>query len=325
MVQGFDMDYLHAVEQLDVDSWLVDGVFVNLQAVGISRGEHGDTATRFFWIGIDRVRLVHFDKDIVKVVNLVIAGNRDLGIKLERVMDYIKSMNWFDYGLHHSGLLFYWKGSLSERFEQGANLQPHFDEADRRSLDSIAKLIAVLKLNDVPLSEQPPYSPKNTWLNHFRPTIDHLMGLGPSSWLPALTLSISCIDAAYQDWHEDRSGKRPKNPYTKDMLSWLFDLDSVSHKHEHEKLKNAIDLLCNGLANGLKHDTLMRKPITLYNPYLRFIHNEPPDFSVFCDSEKTRAILSVRADARETKTIMVYPPEWWETVRSRIDRHYQLI
>lgn len=312
------MEYVPAIEQLDVDSWLVDGVFVNLQAVGISRGEHGDKATRFFWIGIDRVRLVQLDKDIVQVVNLVIAGNRDLGIQLERVMDYMKSVNWFDYGLHHSGLLFYWKGSLSERFEQGANLQPHFDEADRRSLVSIAKLIALLKLNDVPLSEQPPYSSKNTWLNHFRPIIDHLMGLGPSSWLPALTLSIPCIDAAYQDACNvtGRSDARR-------MLRWF--LDPHKNRRQDKKLDRAIDLLAKGFVNGLKHDTLMKKPISLYNPYLRFIHNEPPDFSVFCDSEKTRAILSVRVDARGTKTVMVYPPEWWETVRSRIDRHYKLL
>ncbi len=277
-----------------------------------------------FWIGIDSGRLEHSNEGIVQVTNEVIAENIDLGIQMDREMQYVFPMHDFDYGLQHTGLSLTWEWTFVEHFEQlDDSLHRPFEEAEKRSLDSISRLIALLKSNGVPLSEQRTYSPKNTWLNHFRPTVELLMRLGPGFWLPALTLSIPCIDAAYQDWYKVRHGKEPKNPYTEAMLRWLFDPDNVFH--EHERLNKAIELLRQGLANGLKHDTLIRKPIRLNNPYLRREFNEPPKFSVHLGDNKTNTIFAVHVDSSGAESVMVFPSLWWETVRNRIDRHYKLM
>lgn len=308
------------IERLDLMSWQIDGVFVDLYGMIIIRGK---TAQRAFWIGIDKGKPVPSGIDVVRVANQLIKETTDLGIQMNRVSHYMYPIQ-FDYGLQHTGLSFTWEWTFSEHVEKLDDLQHcHFEKAEKRSLDSIARLIALLKSKGVPLSEQHPYSPKNTWLNHFRPTVEHLMSLGPGFWLPALTLSIPCIDAAYQDWFEDQYGERPKNPYTEAMLRWIFDPEDVYH--EHENLNKAIDLLREGLANGLKHDTLIREPISLYNPYLTTTYNEPPNFAVYLGGDETKTILSVRVDSMGVESVMVFPSLWWETIRNRIDQHYKLL
>ena len=243
---------------------------------------------------------------------------------MNRVVDYMYPAFQFNYGLQHTGLFCTWEWTFTECCEELDDLQQYyFEEADKRSLDSISRIITLLKSIGVPLSEQHPYSSKNTWLNHFRPTVEHLMSFGSDFWIPALTLSIPCIDAAYQDWYKNRHGKEPQNRYTKAMLRWVFDPDNDFH--DHEELNKVIDLLRQGLANGLKHDTLIRQPISLYNPYLTHTYNEPPKFAVYLGGDETRTIFTVRVDFRGVESVMVFPSLWWETVRNRIDRHYKLL
>ena len=310
-----------AIEHLDSNSWQIDSVFVDLYGLTFIGDEK---VIRSFWIGIDRGRPERFNKDVVQVTKQVIAENTDLGIQMDRVIDYMYPLPQFDYGLQHTGLFFTWKWTFTDRFGLLDGLQPcHFEEAGRRSLHSIARLIALLKSKGLPLSEQQPYSAKNTWLNHFRPTVEHLMNFGSDFWLPALTLTIPCIDAAYQDWYESQHGKDPGRRYTGHMLRWVFDPDNVYANHE--SLNKAICLLQVGLANGLKHDTLIRKPIALYNPYLRHTFSDPPDFAFFSEGDETKTIFSIRVDPMGAESVMVFPTMWWETVRNKIDRHYNLL
>ena len=300
-------------EHLEWNSWLVDGVFVDIKGhywVGNSK------AVCHFWIGIDNA--ISSRVDLQQLVSDIVGENNALEIEFNRVEQYTHHFTISGIGLQHIGLFFTWSWSVTEDCKQELDSQKRFRESETRAFTAIGKLIDQLKSNGVPLSEQPPYSSKNTWLNHFRPAIEHLMSLGPGFWLPALTLSIPCIDAAYQD----SEGKR-RDSYTKDMLRWVFDPDNVYESHEN--LNKAIRLLAAGLANGLKHDTLIREPITLYNPYVTINHNEPPEFSVYLGNDETRTVLSVRMDITGAESVLVVPSLWWETVRIRIDRHYNLL
>ena len=320
--------HIPTIERSDRNHWIIDGVFVDIT----SHYWIDDKEARYmFWLGIDSSKPIN--SDTLNVVNQIIADNDALGITVDHVMNYVDHGSIVGIGLQHTGLSFTWNWIVTEewseewRKESGRNKSTGrnkcFVESEKRALDSICRLITLLKSQGVPLSEQHPYSFKNTWLNHFRPAVEHLMSLGTGFWLPALTLSIPCIDAAYQDWYKQRHGNAPNNPYTEAMLRWLFDPDSVFH--EHERLNKAIDLLRDGLANGLKHDTLIRDPITLYNPYLILNHNEPPEFSVRLGDDETRTIFTVRVDSSGAESVMVFPSLWWETVRNRIDRHYKLL
>ncbi len=149
------------------------------------------------------------------------------------------------------------------------------------------------------------------------------MRFGSDCWLPALSMSILCIDAAYQDsrgiWQNPETQERG---YTEKMLRWLFD--GVDIRVSQKILNETIQLLAKGLANGLKHDTFVRKPITLFNPYLRHTFNEPPNFAVHLGGDEAKTILTVRVDLHGDERVMVFPTLWWETVRNRIDQHYKL-
>ena len=191
----------------------------------------------------------------------------------------------------------------------------HFEEAHRRAHDAICKLIPLLKSCNLPLSRQHPHSPKNIWLNHFCPVIDHLMSLGQSCWLPALSLSILCIDAAYQD----SKGARLDPPYTKAMLHWIFDPEA--QYQQNSGLEKAIKLLAKGLANGLKHDTLVRYPIVLHNPsYDLNVYGEPT-FTVHLNN--LPVFVSYR-DIHKRERLVVFPETWWRTVRDRLNDYYKL-
>ncbi len=173
-VRVFWVENMPAIEHLESNLWLFDGVVVNLYSISFVDDEK---AHRSFWIGIDRGRLRHFDIDVVLVTKQLIAENADLGIQFYRVIDYVAPVFQFDSGVQHAGLFFTWEWTPTEHFakqNQDYLLQRQLEEADERSLRSISSLIGLLKSNGVPLSEQPPNSPKHTWLNHFRPTVEHI-------------------------------------------------------------------------------------------------------------------------------------------------------
>ena len=45
------------------------------------------------------------------------------------------------------------------------------------------------------------------------------------------------------------------------MLRWFLDPNKI--RREDKELDKAIDILADGFANGLKHDTLVRGPVVL--------------------------------------------------------------
>ena len=298
-------------KRLNRNSWLIDGVFVDIKGLGLAGVDKGAC---MFWIGIDHAK--HVSNDIMQVANQIIADNEDLGISRFFPMDYIDSMNLIGKGLQHKGLLFSWQGILTENCDDLDDRRKHFEETERRVLDSIGRLVAQLKSKGIPLSEQHPYSAKNTWLNHFRPTIEHLMSLGTNFWLPALTLSIPCIDAAYQDACNitGRSDARR-------MLRWFLDPNKT--RRQDKKLDKTIDLLAKGFANGLKHDTLVKDPIVLEHPHFKNLLSKPK-FTVHIDEEETSPIFSVCVDDRDEERILVSPLLWWVAVRDKLNRYYNL-
>ncbi len=293
----------------------INGVFVQVYPPSWLPIETGAKATCPFWIGIDN--LTGQRSDTTQEVNQVIRENPSLGMKLEFAMDYVEPGNFIGKGLQHSGLFFTWNWTVSEKQISEFGEQNHWKVLEQRAFDSIGVFITLLQSRGVRVSQQHPYSAKNTWLNHFRPTIELLMTLGRSFWLPALSMSVLCIDAAYQD-----SVGKQRDSYTIDMLRWVFD--PVSVFNSGKELDKALDILAKGFANGLKHDTLVRDPIILENPKFENMLSEAT-FAVFLDAECTTPIFAVRTDRRNVEHIVVSPKPWWLAVRSRIDRHFRLL
>ena len=302
---------LPTVEEHPISGWLIDGVFVDIKDLR-SLGDRD--AMGLFWIGIDNTMQVN--ENLVQVVNQIIGDDEELGITLAGTIVYIDPENVIGFGLEHPGLVFKWIWTFTEEQTSGPNDNEIENLVVLMALYVIAGLIALLRSNNIPLSEQHPYSSKNIWFNHFRPLIDNLMSLGQAYWLPALSMTIPCIDAAYQD---ARNIKKLSN--AKRMLHWFFDPDSS--RREDKMLKKAIDLLADGLVNGLKHDAIVRGSIVLDNRNFQNIFSEPV-FSEYFDAQRTIRIFALCSDYKNNEKLVVSPIAWWTAVREKLNQHYNL-
>ena len=294
----------------------INGVFVYISPPSWQIVDAEAKAQCPFWLGINVAE--GLQSDVERQVNQVIQDNPSLGVKVEFAIDYTDPANFIGKGLQHPGLFFTWNWNVPDKQISELSEENRWKLLEERAFDCIGRFITLLQSRRIRVSQQHPYSPKNIWLNHFRPTIELLMTLGRNFWLPALSMSILCIDAAYQD----SKGCRQDPPYTHEMLHWTFHPYKAGANKE--ELHNMIKLLSKNLANGLKHDTLVRDPIILENPKFENMLSEGK-FTVFLDAERTTPIFAVRNDLRNVERIVVSPKSWWLAVRNRIDQHYDLL
>ena len=95
-------------EHLEWNSWLVDGVFVDIKGhYWVGNRE----AVCHFWIGLDSA--MGSNIDIAQLVQEIVAGNNALGIKMNHVEQYTHPINIIGKGLQHIGLMFSWRWTVT--------------------------------------------------------------------------------------------------------------------------------------------------------------------------------------------------------------------
>ena len=251
-----------------------------------------------FWIALDVSANMN---DAINHVERIAVKNDEIPVRKVILMPYLDSRNMFHKGMPRIGLSLMWEWDFKGEWDIEQNTREIFLEAERRSFKDIKKIVSLLKTRGVPISGQAFHSAKDVWLNYFRPAIDALMAIGHNAWPPALSLSVLCIDAAYQD----KFGKQ-KGSYTQKMLRWMFGpyIGGVSESEQSRLIR----LIANGFANGLKHDTFIREPIILSDRF------EPGN------------VLLPPFQAGEhfngDEFIIVSPALWWQIVSKEIDHHY---
>lgn len=161
-------------------------------------------------------------------------------------------------------------------------------------------------MSDVHREEEQTYTFKQIWEQHYEPSIDALMANNLA--LPAMALTIPCIDAAYQC---DTGKRGPADPYSgKDVLTWL-----VGHRGYHISNLSQDKLvrhLSKHFGNWLKHNAFLGDRIVLHDVFLNGKRAEVPVTVVF--NEKTGEITR----------IMISPTQWWKMVRNIIDQVYRM-
>lgn len=274
-----------------------DGVTVDISPIGITLGTK---AMCNFWIALDVSANVD---DSVNQVERIAVNNEELPITRVYSMPYLDLRNAFHKGMPRIGLSLLWEWDFRGARDSEHDRVAVFQEAGRRSVKDAKRVVSFLKARGVPISKQGFHSAKDVWLNYFRPAIDALMEIGHIAWPPALSLSVLCIDAAYQEKFGKQSGR-----YTQDMLRWVFRsyISGISSA-EQERL---IRIIANAFANGLKHDTFIREPIVLTDRFEPGNMLLPP--------------FQVGEHFNGDEFVIVSPTLWWQIVRQEINQYYEV-
>lgn len=161
-------------------------------------------------------------------------------------------------------------------------------------------------MTDEYLSERQIYTFKRVWEDCYKVAIDMLMK-HEAAKLPAMNLTIPCIDAAFQC---DTGKRGPDDHYSgKEVLTWL-----VQHKNSNlsDLQENAlITHLSKHFTNWLKHNAFIGDHVVLHDRYL--------------NGKPARVPVDVRFDENTGKInqIMISPTLWWEMVKDVVDKVYR--
>jgi len=155
-------------------------------------------------------------------------------------------------------------------------------------------------------SSEQVYTFKQIWENHYRVAIDALMK-HDKTILPAMSLTIPCIDAAYQC---DTGNRGPDDHYTgTDILTWLVSRRSYSISNLDKN--DLIAYLAKYFSNWLKHNAFIGAGVVLH------------DF--FLDGKQATVPVTVvfNENSGEISRVMVSPTQWWKMVKDIINQVYR--
>ena len=150
------------------------------------------------------------------------------------------------------------------------------------------------------------YTFKQIWENHYRIAIEALMN-NDKTILPAMSLTITCIDAAYQC---DTGKRGPDDRYSaKEILTWLVSRRSYRISNLEENV--LIKYLAWYFSNWLKHNAFLGAGVVLHDYFLNGKQATVP------------VTVSFNEDCGEISRVMVSPTQWWNMVREVVDQVYR--
>ena len=158
------------------------------------------------------------------------------------------------------------------------------------------------------------------WFLYWRPQIESLMSGSPENYVAALMLIIPCMERTFTLKHPERDYYRSKKAGTKakqipiaDVLKWYF------RNENPEEFDQIMDIVAQGFANGLKHDSFVRDEICLLDENVAPVQsgNTGNAADSMMHIRRTQAISSMK-DGR----VAIAPRSFWYVVQHKIDNFY---